>query len=81
MTYVSREVPSLISYEVFLSYMGLGLGASNASLGRIISQYTSFMNSYPHLFWIPVLILAFISISLYIVGQALADASDPRTHM
>ena len=81
MTYVSREVPSLISYEVFLSYMGLGLGASNASLGRIISQYTSFMNSYPHLFWIPVLLLAFISISLYIVGQALADASDPRTHM
>ena len=81
MTYVSREVPSLISYEVFLSYMGLGLGASNASLGRIISQYTSFMNSYPHLFWIPVLVLAFISISLYIVGQALADASDPRTHM
>ena len=60
MTYVSREIPSLISYEVFLSYMGLGLGASNASLGRIINQYISFMNSYPHLFWIPVLILALL---------------------
>lgn len=80
MTYVSREVPSLISYEVFLSYMGLGLGSSIASLGKIISQYTSFMNGYPHLFWIPVSVLATISISLYIVGQKLADASDPRTH-
>ena len=81
MTYVSREIPSLISYEVFLSYMGLGLGSSIASLGKIISQYTSFMNGYPHLFWIPVSVLATISISLYIVGQKLADAADPRTHM
>ena len=80
MTYISREIPSLISYEVFLSYMGLGLGASIASLGKIISQYTSFMNGYPHLFWIPVSVLAIISISLYIVGQRLADAADPRTH-
>ena len=81
MTYVSRTIPAYISYEVFLSYMGLGLGAKNASLGKLISQYTSYMNSYPHLFWIPVLILATISISLYIVGQRLSDAADPRTHM
>ena len=81
MTYVSRQIPSLISYEVFLSYMGLGLGTTNASLGQAISLYTSYMNGYPHLFWIPVGILALISISLYIVGQKLADAADPRTHM
>lgn len=81
MTYVSRHIPALISYEVFLSYMGLGLGSNYASLGRAISQYTSYMNGYPHLFWIPVGILAVISISLYIVGQKLADAADPRTHM
>ena len=80
MTYVSREIPSLISYEVFLSYMGLGLGTTYASLGRSISQYTSYMNGYPHLFWIPVAVLAIISISLYVVGQKLADATDPRTH-
>ena len=81
MTYVSREIPSTISYEVFLSFLGLGLGQSDASLGRMIAQYTTYMNAYPHLFWIPVGVLAVISISLYIVGQALADASDPRTHM
>ena len=81
MTYVSRQIPSLISYEVFLSYMGLGLGTTNASLGQTISLYTSYMNGYPHLFWIPVGVLALISISLYIVGQRLADAADPRTHI
>ena len=81
MTYVAREIPSVISYEVFLSYLGLGLGATNASLGRMISLYTAFMKGYPHLFWIPVSVVAILSISLYIVGQKLADATDPRTHM
>lgn len=81
MTYISRQIPSLISYEVFLSYMGLGLGTTNASLGQSISLYTAYMNGYPHLFWIPVGVLAIISISLYIVGQRLADAADPRTHI
>ena len=57
--------------------MGLGLGTTNASLGQSISMYTSYMNGYPHLFWIPVSVLAVISISLYIVGQKLADAADP----
>ena len=79
-TYISREIPVLISYEVFLSYLGLGLGTNYASLGRTISQYRSFMTGYPHLFWIPVLVLAAIAISLYVVGQKLADATDPRTH-
>ena len=81
MTYISRMIPGYISYEVFLSYLGLGLSARYASLGKLISQYTSFMTGHPHLFWIPVGILACISISLYIVGQRLADAADPRTHM
>ena len=79
-TYIAREIPALISYEVFLSYMGLGLGTNYAYLGRTISQYRSFMTGCPHLFWIPVLVLAAIAISLYVVGQKLADATDPRTH-
>ena len=80
MTNVSRTIPSYISYEVFLSYLGLGLGATYASLGRSISQYTSYIDGHPNLFWIPIFVLAIISISLYIVGQKLADATDPRNH-
>ncbi len=80
MTYISRQIPSYISYEVFLSYLGLGLGANYASLGRSISMYTSFIEGHPNLFWIPIIVVAIISISLYIVGQKLADATDPRNH-
>ena len=81
MTSISRDVPSFISYEVFLSFIGVGLGQQYASLGRMIQQYSPYMTSTPYLFWIPVAISAIISVSLYIVGQTLADASDPRTHM
>ncbi len=80
-TSISRDVPSFISYEVFLSYLGIGLTAKDVSLGRLISANSSDMVSNPYLFWIPVAVAAVISISLYIVGQTLADASDPKTHM
>lgn len=80
-TSISRDVPSFISYEVFLSYLGIGLTAKDVSLGRLIASNSAYMTSAPYLFWIPVSVAAVISISLYIVGQTLADASDPKTHM
>ena len=32
-------------------------------------------------FWSPVVVASIITIVLYVVGQNLGDASDPRTHM
>lgn len=81
MTDVSRALPSFISYETFLSFLGVGLNASVPSLGKIIAKYTTNISNYAYLFWIPVAVLALVSVSLYIVGQTLADAADPRTHM
>lgn len=81
MTSLARDIPSFISYEVFLSFIGNGLGADDASLGQMIERYSSHMLSAPYLFWIPVAISAIMCISIYIVGQTLADASDPKTHM
>lgn len=81
MTDVSRTLPSFISYEVFLSFLGVGLSVTTPSLGRTISDYVSSMGTHPYLFWIPVSVLGILTISLYIVGQTLADASDPKTHM
>lgn len=80
-TSIARDVPSFISTEVFLSFLGVGLGVKDPSLGRMIQTYSGYMTSASYLFWIPVFISAFISVSLYVVGQKLADASDPRTHM
>lgn len=81
MTQTSRMVPANISFEVFLSFLGIGLSRETASLGSMIQEFSVHMNSAPYMFWLPVLVSALISISLYMVGQTLSDASDPRTHM
>lgn len=80
-TLLATEIPSYISYEVFLSYIGMGL--SEMSLGRLIFQAESAMLTpgWGFEFWSPVIVASIITIVLYVVGQNLGDASDPRTHM
>lgn len=80
-TSMSGALPSFISYEVFLSFLGIGLSSDTPSLGRLISMYTDNITDHAYLFWIPVVVLGLVTISVYVVGQTLADASDPRTHM
>ena len=80
-TLLATELPSYISSEVFLSYIGVGLSAEIPSLGRMIQQAQSAFLVYPWEFWPPVAIASAITVILYVLGQNLADASDPRTHM
>ena len=80
-TMLATEIPSYISYEVFLSYIGLGM--SEMSLGKLIYAAESAMVTpgWEIEFWSPVAIASIITVVLYVVGQNLGDASDPRTHM
>ncbi len=80
-TQLATELPSYISYEVFLSYIGMGM--SEMSLGRLIYAAEAAMVTpgWEMEFWSPVAISSIITLVLYVVGQNLGDASDPRTHM
>ncbi|MCD8005453.1 MAG: ABC transporter permease [Oscillospiraceae bacterium] len=80
-TQAATEIPSYIGYEVFLAYIGMGL--SDMSLGRMIYDAESAMVTpgWQFEFWCPVAVVSFITIVLYVVGQNLGDATDPRTHM
>ena len=80
-TILATELPSYISMEVYLSFLGLGLSAEIPSLGRMISLAQSAFLIYPWEFWPPVFFASVLTILLYLLGQKLADASDPRTHM
>lgn len=80
-TLLATELPSYISSEVYLSFIGIGLSATVPSLGRMISNAQTAFITFPWAFWPPVAISALITIILYILGQNLADATDPRTHM
>lgn len=80
-TILASELPSYIGAEVFLSYIGIGLSATVPSLGRMIQEAQTAFIMFPWAFWPPVAIASIVTIILYVVGQNLADASDPRTHM
>ncbi len=80
-TLAATEIPSYISYEAFLSYIGLQM--SDMSLGKIIERasVSMFTPGRELQFWAPVAVASVITVVLYVVGQNLGDASDPRTHM
>ena len=80
-TLLATELPSYISYEVFLSYIGMGM--SEMSLGRLIyaAEPAMVTPGWQFEFWSPVAVASIITVVLYVVGQNLGDASDPRTHM
>jgi oligopeptide transport system permease protein len=80
-TLAAAEIPSYISYEVFLSFIGMGL--EDQSLGKLIqtSQNAMLTPGWELEFWSPVAVASIIAVVLYVVGQNLGDASDPRTHV
>lgn len=80
-TQAAVEIPSYISMEVFLSFIGLGL--TDTTLGKLITNAQSAMLTpgWQMEFWSPVILASIIAIVLYVAGQNLGDASDPRTHM
>ena len=80
-TLLASEIPSYISSEVFLSYIGMGM--SEITLGKLIYRAEGSMltSGWQFEFWSPVAIASIITVILYVAGQSLGDASDPRTHM
>lgn len=80
-TLAAAEIPSYISYEVFLSYIGLGI--PDMTLGRLIQTGQSAMLTpgWELEFWSPVAVASVITVVLYLLGQSLGDASDPKRHI
>ena len=80
-TVMATQIPAYIASEAFLSYIGLGI--SDTTLGKILYNAQSAMVTpgWGWEFWCPVMLSAFISVVLFLIGQNLGDAADPRTHM
>ena len=53
------------------------------NIGKIIfsAEASMLTPGWQFEFWSPVILTSIITIVLYVVGQNLGDASDPRTHM
>ena len=80
---IATTIPEAIGNEVFLTYIGLGLPVSIPSLGNLINTGCGMLmyQSLRYQLIFPAIVLSVVTVSFYIIGNAFADAADPKNHM
>jgi len=76
--YATLTIPTVILFEALLSFLGLGVQSPLASLGSLVADGASEMQTHPHLLVVPAVFLALIIYCLNYLGDGLRDAFDPR---
>lgn len=71
-------IPTYISYEAFLSFIGLGVNRPTPSWGALIADGSRAIRTYPNQVIFPALALAIIMFAFNFLGDGLRDALDPR---
>ena len=78
---LTLTLPSVILYEAFLSFLGLGVEAPRVSWGLLAAEGAEALNplrSYPWLIIAPGVAMALTLLALQTVGDGLRDALDAR---
>lgn len=79
LVYVTLTLPSVILYEAFLSFLGLGVEAPKVSWGVLAADGAEAINPLATFWWLPLspaLAMGATLLALGLVGDALRDALD-----
>ena len=79
--YLTLTIPAVIIDESFLSFLGLGIQAPQASWGSLLADGAGAINPLKSFWWLLVFPAAAMSVSLLalnFLGDAMRDAFDPR---
>ena len=79
--YLTLTIPAVILDESFLSFLGLGVQAPQASWGSLLSDGAQVINPVKSYWWLllfPALVMSMTLLALNFLGDALRDALDPR---
>ena len=79
--YLTLTVPSVMLYESFLSFLGLGIQPPMASWGSLVAEGAAQLNPIHIHWWLPVfpsVLLVTTLLALNFLGDGLRDALDPR---
>ena len=72
------KVPNAIFTEAFLSFIGIGISAPQASWGTLASEARGLVQSYPiQIIW-PVAAICLTMLSLNFIGDGFGEALDPK---
>jgi oligopeptide transport system permease protein len=72
------NIPQAIFTEAFLSFIGLGVGAPQASWGMLASDALGGLRSYPYQLFFPAIAICLTMLAFNFLGDGLRDALDPR---
>jgi oligopeptide transport system permease protein len=75
---MTMMIPSAVFTEAFLSFIGLGVSAPQASLGTLANNALSGLLTYPYQLFYPAMTIAIIMLAFNFLGDGLRDALDPR---
>ncbi|HSN73868.1 MAG TPA: ABC transporter permease [Anaerolineae bacterium] len=78
LVFLSLAIPGAIVAEAGLSFLGLGLLPPAPSWGIMLSDGFAVLRSAPHIALFPGLAIALTMLALFVLGDSLRDASDPR---
>ncbi|MBN1316221.1 MAG: ABC transporter permease [Anaerolineales bacterium] len=73
----TMSIPGYISYEAFLSFIGLGVNPPTPSWGGMIADGAQVIQSYPNQALFPALALFLLMFAFNFFGDGLRDAFDP----
>jgi len=74
---VTLLVATAILAETALSFIGFGVQAPDTSLGLLVSNGQTAVQTRPWLFYFPGLFIVVIALTVNFIGDALRDAFDP----
>lgn len=80
--YLTLTVPAVILDESFLSFLGLGIQAPQASWGALLASGAQAINPVHSYWWLlafPATAMSITLLALNFLGDALRDALDPRS--
>lgn len=73
------NIGNVILVESALSFLGVGVQPPTATWGNMLSSSQSFFKKGPHLVVFPGLLIMITVLCLYVIGDGLRDALDPKT--
>lgn len=79
--YLTLTIPSVMLFEAFLSFLGLGVAPPDVSWGLLLNDGVEALSSIKLFWWVvvfPGMALAITLFALNFLGDGLRDALDPR---
>lgn len=73
-------IPQAIFQEAFLSFIGMGISAPQASLGTLAQDARMYMVIYPHQMVCPIVMICVIIFALNFISEGLSEALDPTNN-